>query len=169
MTERPDDSDTGNPAPAAAPAPADAHGDAASQPDPGPPGPQDPGLRADKWLWFARFFKSRSLAAKVIGNGDLRVSGTKVSKPNATVRVGDVLTFPQGRTIRVIRILALGTRRGPASEARTLFRDLQPPEPRQTLPRGAPPPGGNRPKGAGRPTKRERRELDRLHGRDDEI
>jgi ribosome-associated heat shock protein Hsp15 len=151
------------------PEPPNAPADPGPEHDPGPPDPQAPGIRADKWLWFARFFKSRSLAAKVIGNGDLRVSGTKVSKANTTVRVGDVLTFPQGRAIRVIRVLALGARRGPASEARTLFRDLQPPEPRDSLPRGAPPPGGNRPKGAGRPTKRERRELDRLHGRDDEI
>jgi len=135
--------------------------------DPGPPDPNAPAIRADKWLWFARFFKSRTLAAKAIQSGHLRISGSKTAKPNAGVRVGDVLTFPQDRAVRVIRVLQLGSRRGPASEARELFRDLQPPQPKP--PKGAPPPGANREKGAGRPTKRERREIDRLHGRDDEI
>jgi ribosome-associated heat shock protein Hsp15 len=135
--------------------------------EPPKPDPNAPTIRVDKWLWFARFFKSRTLAAKAV-QGGLRISGEKTEKPNRGVRVGDVLTFQQGRTIRVIRVEALGSRRGPASEARQLFTDLQPPEPKPRAPK-APPPGAERPKGAGRPTKRERRQLDRLHGRDDEI
>lgn len=130
--------------------------------------PQGETLRADKWLWFARFFKSRSLAAEVCKAGRLRVSGAKVAKPNHSVRVGDVLTFPQGRHIRVVRILALGERRGPAPEAQQLYEDLQPPETQRSS-EPAPAPGAERGRGAGRPTKKERRELDRLHGRDGEI
>lgn len=147
----------------------DAPPEAEAAPEPGPPDPNAPSIRADKWLWYARFFKSRTLAGKVVEGGRLRVSGVKVAKASAGVRVGDVLTFVQGRDVRVIRVLALGTRRGPASEAQTLYADLEPPAARAAMPKAPPPPGANRPKGSGRPTKRERRELDRLHGRDDEI
>jgi ribosome-associated heat shock protein Hsp15 len=131
------------------------------------PDPQGETRRADKWLWFARFFKSRTLAAEVCKAGRLRVSGTKVAKANHPLRVGDILTFPQGRQIRVVRVVALGERRGPAPEAQQLYEDLQPPEPAK--PKDAPPPGAEREKGAGRPTKRDRRQLDKLHGRGDEV
>lgn len=146
---------------------------------PATPDPQAASLRADKWLWFARFFKSRGLAADVCKAGKLRVSGTKVAKASHPVRPGDVLTFPQGQEVRVVRVRALGTRRGPASEAATLYEDMDPPtskrpaskRPTSTDPaaadpaaKPAPPPGANRPQGAGRPTKRARRELDRLRG-----
>lgn len=126
-------------------------------------------LRVDKWLWFARFFKSRSLAAELCKSGKLRISGTKVAKPSHPVRPGDVLTFPKGPHVRVVRIRGLGTRRGPAAEAVTLYEDLDPPPAAgsaPSAPQGAPP-GANRPPGAGRPTKRERRELDRLTGKGD--
>ena len=63
-------------------------------------------LRIDRWLWFARFFKSRSLAAKICAERRVRVNGTIVTKPNHRVRTGDVLTFPQGREIRVVRVHA---------------------------------------------------------------
>lgn len=118
-------------------------------------------LRADKWLYQARFFKSRALASKVCDAG-LRISGTKVEKAHAKVRVGDVLTFSQGRHIRVVKILALGTRRGPAPEARALYEDLSPPEAQTPLPKSAKPAVPTREPGSGRPTKRERRQLDRL-------
>lgn len=75
-------------------------------------------MRVDKWLWHARFFKTRSLAAKQVGAGHVRVNGSKASKPSQNVAVGDVLTFSQGHQVRVVRILALSERRGPASEAR---------------------------------------------------
>jgi len=77
--------------------------------------------RLDKWLWHARFFKSRALAARVIEKNGVRIDGRRVKKPGAAVRVGDTLTFVQGREVRVVRILTLGERRGPASEAATLY------------------------------------------------
>ncbi|MBT9383722.1 RNA-binding S4 domain-containing protein [Pseudooceanicola sp. CBS1P-1] len=112
-------------------------------------------MRADKWLWQARFFKSRSLAAACAGGGHLRINSAHVSKPSANVSPGDVLTFSQGQAIRVIKVLAIGTRRGPASEAQTLYEDLSPPEVREK-----PVPPIARIEGNSRPTKRDRRKLD---------
>ncbi len=94
----------------------------------GPSGRPDPNaaatLRLDKWLWQARFFKTRALAAALVSDGYLRVNGTPVSRPGRDITPGDVLTFPQGDRIRVVRILALGLRRGPAPEATDLYHDL---------------------------------------------
>jgi len=118
----------------------------------------DGALRIDKWLFFARFFKSRSLAATLCAAGKVRVNRLPIQKAHHAVRVGDVLTFPQGRHIRVIRVALLGKRRGPAEEARTLYEDLAPPEPASAAPLA-----GERPPGAGRPTKVDRRAIDRLH------
>lgn len=81
-------------------------------------------IRIDKWLWQARFFKTRSLAAGVVSSGHLRLNGARMAKPGHDLRPGDVLTFPQAGHIRVVRVLAPGTRRGPAEEARTLYADL---------------------------------------------
>ncbi len=83
-------------------------------------------IRIDKWLWQARFFKTRSLAAGVVTAGHLRVNGDKTAKPGRAVGPGDVLTFRQASEIRVVRILACGTRRGPAPEARLLYEDITP-------------------------------------------
>ena len=88
---------------------------------------QRPTLRLDKWLWQARFFKSRTLAADVVEEGHVRVNGQRTAKPGYGVGEGDVLTFAQGSRIRVIRILALGVRRGPATEAQALYLDLDAP------------------------------------------
>jgi len=85
------------------------------------------GLRLDRWLWQARFFKTRALAATLAGRRKIRVNSTVISKPHYRVRPGDVLTFPQGRTVRIVRVVGLGSRRGPASEAQTLYEDLAPP------------------------------------------
>jgi len=117
-------------------------------------------LRVDKWLWQARFFKSRTLAGKFVDSGALRVNGNRVSKAHHIVRAEDVLTFPLGDNVRIIKVLLLGTRRGPATEARTLYDDLDPPQPRKrdTTPRPAP--AAEREKGSGRPTKRDRRKID---------
>lgn len=94
----------------------------------GPSGKQPPGvqpkLRLDKWLFHARFFKSRELAQDCVENGHLRLNAQRCLKPAHAVMVGDVLTFPQGNQIRVIRVLALSDRRGPALEAQQLYRDL---------------------------------------------
>jgi ribosome-associated heat shock protein Hsp15 len=94
----------------------------------GPSGKADlaalPRLRLDKWLWQARFFKTRAIAASLVASGHVRVNGTPVSRPGRDISTGDVLTFPQGAGIRVIRVLALGQRRGPATEAQALYSDL---------------------------------------------
>lgn len=126
-------------------------------------GDRGPGLRVDKWLWFARFFKSRLLAARQCAEGRVRVNGARVAKAHAVVRPGDVLTFPAGARIRVVRVAALGARRGPAPEARLLYDDLEPPlEKRARADPAAPAPVAARPPGAGRPTKAQRRAIDRL-------
>lgn len=121
--------------------------------------PDSQSLRLDKWLWYARFFKTRTLAAKLCNAGQVRLSGNAVTKAHQQVRIGDVLTFAQGRYVRVIKVLALGTRRGPVPEARALYEDLKPPESSEAMPRPA---GGRRIAGAGRPTKKERRLIDQL-------
>lgn len=116
-------------------------------------------IRIDKWLWFARFFKTRSLASKAITSGHVRLNGTKIAKPATAVGVGDTLTFQQSRETREVRIDGLGTRRGPAPEAQTLYEDLAPKpapdneaeKPRDVVPRSP------RYEGKGRPTKKERR------------
>ncbi|MEK9899486.1 MAG: RNA-binding S4 domain-containing protein [Rhodospirillaceae bacterium] len=116
-------------------------------------------LRLDKWLWYARFCKTRSLATAMCRAGQVRVNKIPVRKSNQAVHVGDVLTFAQGPRIRVIRIAALATRRGPAADAALLYEDLSPPLPPRAdrADRVAP-----REPGAGRPTKRDRRAIDRL-------
>lgn len=81
-------------------------------------------IRIDKWLWQARFFKTRGLAAKVVAGGHLRLNGAPMARSGHAVGPGDVLTFPQGRELRVVRVLACGARRGPAEEARALYADL---------------------------------------------
>ncbi len=113
-------------------------------------------LRLDKWLWFARFCKTRTLAATLCRSGRVRVNKTPTEKPNHQVRPGDILTFPQGAGVRIVRVLGLGQRRGPAPEAALLYDDLTPPAPKP--PEAVAP----RPRGAGRPTKRDRRSLERL-------
>ena len=84
-------------------------------------------IRLDKWLFFARFFKTRSLASEVITKGRLRINGQRQSKPGHAIRPGDVLIFPMGKLIRMVRVLDTGARRGPATEAQTLYLDLDPP------------------------------------------
>ena len=127
------------------------------------PPPEDPAAetaatqRLDRWLWFARFVKSRTLAAKLVASGKVRVNRERAQKASRLVRAGEVLTFPLGPHIRVIKILAPGTRRGPASEAQQLYEYLSPPAPVAPKPEA-----GERDKGAGRPTKAERRQIDRL-------
>ena len=114
-------------------------------------------FRLDKWIWQARFVKSRSLAAALVGGGHVRINGQRAAKPAQGVHPGDVLTFPQGDRIRVVRILSAATRRGPANEAQALYEDLEP--------AGAEIPQENvapieRIEGNARPTKRDRRKLD---------
>ena len=80
--------------------------------------------RLDKWLWFARLAKSRTLAARLVEEGQVRVNRVKAEKPALTIKPGDVLTLSLGTQIRVLRVLNPGTRRGPAAEASTLYEDV---------------------------------------------
>lgn len=119
-------------------------------------------LRVDKWLWYARIAKTRSLAQVLVREGKVRVDGVRISSASRNVEPGNVLTVLKGRQVLVLKVLSLATRRGPAPEAQALYEDLTPP----------PPPREPRPlkqavreEGAGRPTKRERRETERLRGR----
>ncbi len=123
-------------------------------------------LRIDKWLWYARLFKSRTLAAKLCASGKLRRNSELIGKAHATLKEGDVLTFPKEDDIRIIKVIALGTRRGPASEAVTLYEDLQPPEPRSKKRLQRISGVAVREAGAGRPTKAERRATDKLRDYD---
>ena len=119
--------------------------------------------RLDKWLWYARFFKTRALASKAISNGRFRLDGDVMSKPHRQAKCGQVLTFSQGTRIRVVRIKALGSRRGPAPEAALLFDDLAPNEPAiESTSASTMPAFEKRQAGDGRPTKRQRRKTDRL-------
>jgi len=85
--------------------------------------PERAKARLDQWLWFARFVKSRSLAARLCAAGAVTINGNAVRKPNQAVRVGDIVVLPQGGWQRTVRVLALGARRGPAIEARTLYEE----------------------------------------------
>jgi len=120
------------------------------------------GPRLDKWLWTARFFKTRSLATQLISAGRLRLDGTIMSKPHRQAQRDMVLTFPQGDHIRVIRILGFSERRGPAVEAVQLYEDLAPPEPRSKTQKDEVNSSVTRAPGSGRPTKKDRRAIDRL-------
>ena len=87
------------------------------------------GLRLDKWLWFARFARTRSLAAKLCTTGAVTVAGTVIAKPGHLVRVGDAVSVRQGRVLRQVAVLALGTRRGSPAEARLLYAEREAPVP----------------------------------------
>lgn len=108
-------------------------------------------IRLDKWLWHARFFKSRSLAASVVSAGKVRVDGTPASKPARQVGAGNVLTFTKEQDVKVVKILACGERRGPAPEAQALYEDMSPEPIRR--------PSNPRFDGKGRPTKKDRRDM----------
>ena len=81
-------------------------------------------IRLDTWLWYARFYKSRSLSSKAIVSGKLRVNSNKIIKPASKVKKNDVLTINHINMVRIIQVQSLGSRRGPASEAQKLYNDL---------------------------------------------
>jgi len=118
-------------------------------------------IRVDKWLWAARVFKTRSQASVACDGGKVDVND-EAAKPARRVRAGDLIavSLPRGRR-RILRVAGLDDRRGSAEVAKALFEDLTPPEPPRL--RQAPPP--RRAPGTGRPTKRERRDIERLRGR----
>ena len=119
--------------------------------------------RIDVWLWYARLYKTRSLATKMVRGGKVRVNGNICKKSSATVTRSDVLTFSRSSEVYVVKVLELGTRRGPAPEAQALYEDLTPPkEPKEITKQSS---TSFRVKGSGRPTKRERRAIDNLMNR----
>jgi ribosome-associated heat shock protein Hsp15 len=117
-------------------------------------------IRLDRWLWAARMFRSRSLAAEACDGGKVAVNGNS-AKPHKLVRPTDEIevTLPGGK--RRLKLLGVAERRGPASLARLLYDDLTPPKP----PEPPPDPGMRRESGTGRPTKRDRRQMERLRQR----
>lgn len=117
--------------------------------------------RLDKWLWFVRAIKTRTQAALLVTEGKVRLNRQRVDKPSQPVRPGDVVTVTVRGHVRILKVLAPGLRRGPPVEAKTLYEDMTPPP----SPPSAPDPHAMRPAGAGRPTKKQRRQTDRL--RDD--
>jgi ribosome-associated heat shock protein Hsp15 len=134
--------------------------------------PQEPvasSQRLDKWLWFARAAKSRTLAATAVTDGKVRVNGVKADKPSHPLKVGDVITSRLQKNIRVLKVVDLGSRRGPAAEAQRLYEDLTP----RAAPAFAseaslavdPKAWAERAPGSGRPTKRDRRRIDELNSR----
>lgn len=124
--------------------------------------------RLDKWLWFARIVKSRTLAASQVTGGKIRVNRIKANKPSHPVQPGDVITSSAQKTVRILRVKAPGVRRGPAAEAALLFEDLTPPpvaSPADRHGAGGSAGSAQRELGTGRPTKRERRQIDKFRGR----
>jgi len=119
--------------------------------------------RIDKWLWHARVVRTRTSAASLVDAGHVRLNGERVSAASRPVKVGDVVTVALDRTVRIMKVTGFAERRGDADAARVLFEDLTPkPEPAGP----AQPAAGERDAGSGRPTKQERRAIDRLQGQD---
>jgi ribosome-associated heat shock protein Hsp15 len=119
--------------------------------------------RIDKWLFFSRAVKSRSLAAKLAVAGRVRINRDKAAQASDLVKPGDVLTITLDRTIHVWKVIDVGVRRGPADEARKLYEDMSPPPvPKKEAVASAVVP--LRDAGSGRPTKKQRRQTDRLIG-----
>jgi ribosome-associated heat shock protein Hsp15 len=129
----------------------------------------DDGQRIDRWLWHARVVRTRTLAAELAESGQVRLNGQRIKAPARTVRKGDVLTIGLHNTVKVLRVEGFAERRGNSEIAVGLYEDLSEPAP----PREATPPKpatASRDPGSGRPTKRDRRALDRMRqrGPDDE-
>ncbi|MGQ4275055.1 RNA-binding S4 domain-containing protein [Terrihabitans sp. B22-R8] len=122
--------------------------------------------RIDKWLWFARVVKTRTLAQELAKSGHVRVNGARVDSASQAVKAGDVLTIALEQSVRILKVQNFAERRGSATLAQALYEDLSPPPPQRADDAGPDPTGPLREDGAGRPTKRERRETDRLLGRD---
>jgi ribosome-associated heat shock protein Hsp15 len=125
-------------------------------------------MRIDKWLWAARFFKTRSLATAAITGGKVHLNGER-TKAGKILRVGDTLTISRGQLTYTLVVIALAEQRGPATKARELYEEttesIRERERMIAFLKATALPD-NRPQGArGRPSKRDRREMDRLRGR----
>lgn len=114
--------------------------------------------RIDKWLWHARFYKTRSIAQKQVSTGKIRVDREKISSPSRKVTTGNVLTITRERDIKIIEILAIADKRGPYSQAQLLYNDMSPPKPekqKQEQTRES----MSRIQSEGRPTKHQRKQI----------
>ena len=120
--------------------------------------------RIDKWLWHARVVRTRTSAAALVEAGHVRLNGERVTAPSRAVKAGDVVTVALDRTVRVMKVTGFAERRGDADAARLLFDDLTPTS--ETPPGSTEPATGERDPGSGRPTKQERRAIDRLQGQE---
>lgn len=124
-----------------------------------PENTKDERQRLDKWLWYTRVAKTRTLATRLVETGKARVNRTRATKASRTIRVGDVITLMIHEQVRILKVLECGTRRGPAAEARELYEDMSPPPTKREKAPMRPAPAALREKGAGRPTKRDRRKM----------
>ena len=120
--------------------------------------------RIDKWLWHARVVRTRTSAASLVDSGHVRLNGERMTAASRPVKTGDVVTVALDRTVRVMKVTGFAERRGDADAARLLFEDLTPKP--ETSAGSAEPVTGERDPGSGRPTKQERRAIDRLQGRE---
>lgn len=119
--------------------------------------------RIDKWLWHARVVRTRSAASALVGSGHVRINGERGTAPSRLVRADDVVTVALDRQVRILKVAGFAERRGDAEAGRMLYADLTPlPAPKDESPKNA-----ARDPGSGRPTKRERRAIDRLQSEDD--
>ncbi len=92
---------------------------------PAAPASHVPSLRIDKFLWYVRLAKSRSVAQAMAERGIMRLNGRRIDRAHSPVRVGDLLTLAQENRVRVVRVLYLPDRRGPASEAQNCYEELE--------------------------------------------
>ena len=117
--------------------------------------------RIDKWLWHARIVRTRSAAATLVTTGHVRLNGTRIDASSRAVKAGDVLTIALDRVVKVLKVRGFVERRGDATLAQTLYEDLTAPLP---PPSERPVPVAEREPGASRPTKRDRRAIDKFTG-----
>ena len=122
--------------------------------------------RIDKWLWHARVVRTRQAAAELAARGHVRVNGERIAAASRAVKPGDVVTVALDRSVRVMKVLGFVERRGASEAARALFEDLSAPIPPASIEPTAHEP--RRDPGAGRPTKQERRALDRMRRLEDD-
>lgn len=123
---------------------------------------RDDRQRIDRWLWHARLARTRTAAAALSESGRVRLNGDRVTASSRPVKIGDVLTVALGAGMKILKVQGLSERRGGAPDAQALYEDLSPPpaprEPEE-------PPVAVREAGSGRPTKRERRALEKMRHR----
>ncbi len=122
--------------------------------------PASPKIRIDKWLWYARVLKTRSLASKAVQAGHIRVNRNKVTSASHGLKVDDVLTISLNNRVRILKVEELGTRRGPAPEAAQLYEDLTPVPDKSTHSQIS----DKTPSPERRPDKRERRQIEAFKG-----